>query len=100
RPASGERLMQTTPGVDVLGVVQPGAVQAVAATRNGRIGVMATPATVSSGSYAAAIAVADPFVDVTSIACPDLTRIIEAGFPFDQRVVDTVRDYCTPLREA
>jgi glutamate racemase len=33
---------------------------------------------------------ADPFVDVTSIACPDLTEIIEHGFPFDQRVVDTV----------
>ena len=66
--------MQTTLGVDVLGVVQPGAVQAVAATRNGRIGVMATPATVASGAYAAAIAAADPFVDVTSIACPDLTR--------------------------
>ena len=93
-------MMQTTLGVDVLGVVQPGAVQAVAATRNGRIGVMATPATVASGAYAAAIAAADPFVDVTSIACPDLTRIIEAGFPFDQRVVDTVRGYCAPLREA
>ena len=38
--------MQTTLGVDVLGVVQPGAVQAVAATRNGRVGLLATPATV------------------------------------------------------
>jgi glutamate racemase len=75
-------------------------VQAVAATRNGRIGVMATPATVASGAYASAIAAADPFVDVTSIACPDLTRTIEAGFPFDERVVDTVRGYCAPLREA
>ena len=94
-PALRERMLQTTLGVDVLGVVQPGAVQAVAATRNGRIGVMATPATVTSGAYAAAIAAADPFVDVTSIACPDLTRIIEAGFPFDQRVVDTVILGCT-----
>ena len=99
-PALRERLMQTTLGVDVLGVVQPGAVQAVAATRNGRIGVMATPATVASGAYPTAIAAADPFVDVTSIACPDLTAIIEGGFPFDQRVVDTVRAYCAPLREA
>jgi glutamate racemase len=99
-PALRERLMQTTLGVDVLGVVQPGAVQAVAATRNGRIGVMATPATVASGAYAEAIAAADPFVDVTSIACPDLTAIIEGGFPFDQRVVDTVRAYCAPLRAA
>ena len=41
-PALRERLMQTTLGVDVLGVVQPGAVRAVAATRNGRVGYMAT----------------------------------------------------------
>jgi glutamate racemase len=99
-PALRERMMETTLGVDVLGVVQPGAVQAVAATRNGRIGLMATPATVASGAYARAIAAADPFVDVTAIACPDLTAIIEGGFPFDQRVVDTVRGYCAPLREA
>jgi glutamate racemase len=99
-PVLRERMLQTTLGVDVLGVVQPGAVQAVAATRNGRIGVMATPATVASGAYAAAIADADPFVHVTSIACPHLTEIIEHGFPFDQRVVDTVRAYCAPLREA
>jgi glutamate racemase len=99
-PALRERLRQTTLGVDVLGVVQPGAVQAVAATRNGRVGLLATPATVDSGSYARAIAGADPFVNLTSVACPDLAAIIEAGFPFDNHVVDTVRAACMPLREA
>ena len=99
-PALRERLMQTTLGVDVLGVVQPGAVQAVAATRNGRVGLLATPATVASGAYAGRSRDADPFVDVTAVACPDLAAIIERGFPFDQRVVDTVRRYCAPLREA
>jgi glutamate racemase len=99
-PALRARMMQTTLGVDVLGVVHPGAVRAVAATRNGRVGLMATPATVASGSYADAIAATDPFVELTSVACPDLTTIIEGGFPFDARVVDTVRRYCEPLREA
>ena len=99
-PALRERLLQTTLGVDVLGVVQPGAVQAVAATRNGRVGLLATPATVASGAYARAIADADPFVRLTSVSCPDLAAIIEAGFPFDQHVVDTVRAYCEPLRAA
>ena len=37
---------------------------------------------------------------LTSVACPDLAAIIQAGFPFDQHVVDTVRGYCEPLREA
>jgi glutamate racemase len=99
-PALRDRLRQTTLGVDVLGVVQPGAVQAVAATRNGRVGLLATPATVESGAYAGAISAADPFVKLTSVACPDLAAIIEAGFPFDQHVVDTVRAYTAPLREA
>jgi glutamate racemase len=93
-------MRQTTMGVDVLGVVQPGAVQAVAATSNGRVGVLATPVTVAVGAYAAAIAAADPFVEVTSVACPDLAAIIEDGFPFDERVVETVRGYCAPLRDA
>jgi glutamate racemase len=99
-PALRARLLQTTLGVDVLGVVQPGAVQAVAATRNGRVGVLATRATIASGAYEAAIAKADPFVDVTSVACPDLAPMIETGFPHDQRVVDAVRLYCAPLRAA
>jgi glutamate racemase len=99
-PALRERMAQTTLGIDVLGVVQPGAVQAVAATTNGRVGLLATPATVASGAYASAIAQADPFVELTAVQCPDLTAIIEGGFPFDERVVDTVRGYVAPLRAA
>ena len=99
-PALRERLMQTTLGVDVLGVVQPGAVQAVAATRNGRVGYMATEATVASGAYERAIAAADPFVTVTAVACPELVPLIERGSPFDARMVEAVRHYTRALREA
>jgi glutamate racemase len=99
-PALRERMAQTTLGIDVLGVVQPGAVQAVAASTNGRVGLLATPATVASGAYAAAIAQADPFVELTAVPCPDLAAIIEGGFPFDERVVETVRGYVAPLRAA
>jgi glutamate racemase len=99
-PALQRRLMETTLGVDVLGVVQPGALHAVASTRNGRIGVLATPATVASHAYEHAIAAADPHVDVVSVACPDLAGIIEDGSLFDELAVATVRAYCEPLREA
>jgi glutamate racemase len=99
-PALSARMMQTTLGVDVIGVVAPGAIHAVAATRNGRVGVLATTATVQSGAYATSVATADPHVDLIQVPCPDLTAIIEGGFPFDERVVDTVRRYCAPLREA
>jgi glutamate racemase len=99
-PALQERMLQTTLGVDVVGVVRPGAVHAVAATRNGRVGVLGTEATVASGAYLEAMAAVDPHVDVVQVACPDLADIIEGGFPFDQRVVDTVRRYTRPLVEA
>ena len=99
-PVLRERLMQTTLGVDVLGVVEPGAVQAVAATRNGRVGYLATEATVASGAYERAIAAADPFVTVVAVACPDLAPLIERGSPFDARIVDAVREYTRPLGDA
>jgi glutamate racemase len=99
-PALQARMMETTLGVDVLGVVRPGAVQAVAATRNGRIGVLGTAATVRSGAYEEALRSVDPHVDLVAVQCPDLADMIEGGQSFDERLVDTVRAYCEPLREA
>ena len=59
-------------GVDVIGVVGPESNLAVAQTRNGRIGVLATPATVASGAYERAVLAADALVRLTSVACPQL----------------------------
>jgi glutamate racemase len=86
--------------VDVIGVVRPAAQLAVVASHTGRIGLVATPATVASGAYRQAIADADPHVHLESVACPDLARIIQSGFPFDDEVVETVRGYCAPLLDA
>jgi len=86
--------------VDVIGVVAPATQLAVAGSRTGRIGLLATPATVASGAYERAVRDADPHVHLESVACPDLAPIIQGGFPFDQHVVETVRGYCAPLREA
>ena len=92
------RMMETTLGVDVLGVVKPGAVQAVNATANGRIGLLATPTTVQSGAYQRAVADTDAHVSLLGVECPDLAGLIEGGFPFDEGVVAMVRAYCEPLR--
>ena len=70
------------------------------ATSTGRIGLLATPATVRSGAYERAVHDVDPHVELVSVPCPDLAPIIQGGFPFDERVVETVRGYCEPLREA
>jgi glutamate racemase len=86
--------------VDVIGVVAPATQLAVAGSRTGRIGLLATPATVASAAYERAVAVADPHVHLESVPCPDLAPIIQGGFPFDEHVVETVRRYCAPLRAA
>ena len=99
-PSLRRRMMETTLGVDVLGVVRPEAFQAVAATRTGRIGLLATPTTVASGAYEAALATVDPHVTLHAVGCPTLASIIQAGKQFDEHAVAAVRDACAPLREA
>jgi glutamate racemase len=86
--------------IDVIGVIGPAAVLAVVASHTGRIGLLATPTTVATGAYERAVAAADPHVHLESVACPDLAPIIQGGFPFDEQVVETVRGYCAPLRDA
>ena len=95
-----DHLDRTGRDVDVIGVLAPAAQQAVAASRSGRIGLLATPATVASGAYERTVRAADPHVLLDSVACPDLASIIEAGFPFDEALMAIVRDYCAPLRAA
>ena len=86
--------------VDVIGVLRPAAQLAVVASRTGKIGLLATPTTVASGAYEREVAIADPHVQLESVACPDLAPIIQSGFPFDEEMVETVREYCAPLRDA
>jgi glutamate racemase len=42
----------------------------------------------------------DPHVSLTSVPCADLAPIIQGGFPFDEHVLDVVRNYTKPLKEA
>lgn len=87
-------------GVPVVTVVGPEAEIAGAITGNGRIGVLATPATVSSGAYRRALEAQGPAFTVTEVEAPDLAPIIQEGPTFDESVMTTVRTYCRPLREA
>jgi glutamate racemase len=98
--AAGELLEARFGDVDVITVVGPEAQAAAVATRTGRVGLLATPATVASRAYERALAAADPHLRLTAVACPDLAPIIQAGFPFDEEVVRIVRQYCEPLRAA
>jgi glutamate racemase len=87
-------------GVEVVAVIEPEAEIAAAITESGRIGVLATPATIEEGAYVRALARQHRDLTVTQVEAPDLAAIIQRGFPFSEAVVDKVRDYCHPLRAA
>jgi glutamate racemase len=64
----------------ILGVVRPGAAAAALTTRNRRVGVIATQATVRSRAYFQAIKDENPFIEVYEHATPELVPLVEAGF--------------------
>ncbi len=83
--------------VPVIGVIQPGAQAAVAATRKGRIGVIGTKATVYSRAYERAIHALDSHLHVISEACPLLVPLIEEAWLDDPITDQVIRRYLEKL---
>jgi glutamate racemase len=82
--------------VPVVGVIAPEAAAAVRATRNRRIGLLATQATVTAGRYAQLVRTLDAGVRFSAVPCPKLVPLIEAG----EQTVEAVKEYAQPLQEA
>ncbi|MEK7816785.1 MAG: glutamate racemase [Actinomycetota bacterium] len=83
----------------IIGAVQPGATAAAQTTRNRRVGVMATEATVASGSYEKALLGLDAGIEVFSQSCPRLAPMIQDGDVHSAEVVAAVKEYAAPLKE-
>lgn len=83
--------------VPILGVVRPGATAAALATRNRRVGVIATQATVRSRAYFGAIKDENPFIEVYEHATPALVPLVEAGRLDGPDTIDAVRRSVAPL---
>ncbi len=83
--------------VPVIGAVEPGAATALAATRNGHIGVIGTLGTIRSGAYAAAIGSLNPDAKLTALACPLLVPLAEEGWIDDDVAALVARRYLTQL---
>jgi len=83
--------------VPVQGVIAPGAEAAARTTKNGRIGVIGTRATIASGAYEHAIHALNPALKVFSDPCPLLVPLIEEGL-FDDPITDQViARYLSPI---
>lgn len=88
--------------VPAIGVVSPTAQAAVAATRNKRIGILGTAATIRSASFEKAVLALDPTIEVTATPCPLFVSLVESGWiaEDDEVAIPMVRRYLSDVKAA
>lgn len=84
--------------VDIIGVIEPGAKTAVEKTKNGRIGVIGTHATINSNAYAKYIHNIEPEIKVFSLACPLFVPLAEEGYIEKEATYLIARDYLQTMQ--
>ena len=84
--------------IDIIGVVEPACGEALAKTRNGRIGVLGTKGTVASGKYQAALEAQG--ASVVAAACPMFVPLVENGYINADVVTVFASEYLKPLTDA
>jgi glutamate racemase len=89
--------LEATSPVTVTGVIRPGAEAAVAATRNGHIGVIGTRATIKSGAYERATRALDPRLRLSARPCPLFVPLIEEGWLEGEITDRVVRQYLSSM---
>ncbi len=86
--------------VPVISVIEPGARALVEATRSGRVGVIATVATVGSGSYQRAVPSTGTTIELTCAACPGFVEFVERGETSGDQVMVLAERLLAPVRDA
>ena len=85
--------------VPVVEVVHPAVRRAVKATRNGKVGVIGTEATITSGAYEDAFAAA-PDLEIVVQACPRFVEFVEAGVTSGPELLAAAHEYLAPVAAA
>lgn len=86
-------------GIPLVEVIYPAVRRAVRATRNNRVGVIGTRATITSRAYDDAFAAAT-HLTITSNACPRFVEFVEAGITSGPELLGVAQEYLNPLIEA
>ncbi|MEG2939531.1 MAG: aspartate/glutamate racemase family protein, partial [Oscillospiraceae bacterium] len=89
-------------GIPIIGVVEPAAKAAACATKNRKIGIIGTKATIGSGAYGRAIRAIDDGIETFANACPLFVPLVENGRieTSDAILKIAVEEYLEPLRTA
>lgn len=91
--------LQASFATPIVGVVIPGARAAMQATRNRRVGVLATEATVRSNEYQRALQTLDAGLEVFPVACPRLAPLIQKGEVASEETEAAAREYVASIKE-
>ncbi|OGX11578.1 MAG: glutamate racemase [Omnitrophica WOR_2 bacterium GWB2_45_9] len=86
--------------VPMVGVISPGAREAVYATKNKRVGVIGTKATIASGAYEREIKALDERIKIISCACPLFVPFVEEGWLHQRAVLEVAGVYLEPMKKA
>jgi glutamate racemase len=86
--------------IPIIGVIEPGAKAAVAATRNRKVGVIATEGTIASGAYTRALKRLDPKLEIYTRACPLFVHLAEEGWVDNEVARNTAANYLTSLKHS
>jgi len=86
--------------IPVVGVIEPGVRRAVKISKNKKIGVIGTDATIQSGAYTRALRVAHPGIEVYSRACPLFVPLVEEGWTDNVVVELTVKSYLESFKHS
>ena len=87
--------------IPIIDVIQPGAVTGVRETKNKKLGIIGTPATINSGAYETAVNGIDNTIETFSRACPLFVPLVEEGREWwdNDIAVRIAEEYLTPLKE-
>ena len=86
--------------IPIIGVISPGVKEAVYASRNGRIGVIATKATINSGAYQYQIKQLDSKIKVFNQPCPLFVPLAEEGWLRAKATYDIASHYLSPFKKS
>jgi glutamate racemase len=86
-------------GIPVVEVIQPAVRRAVAATRNRKVGVIGTTATITSKAYDDAFAAAVD-LEIHSAACPSFVDYVEKGITSGPELLAAAEQYLGPIRDS
>ncbi len=98
--AAGLGYVENACKVPVIGVIEPGALEAVRLTRNHKVGVIGTQATVESGAYTRRIGSLSQEIEITSRACPLLVEFVERGEVEGGHIEEVLEGYLEPMKVA